>query len=126
MELVALLAERHGYRSYLEVVHADHWSAIFDALSEARPCVASAWSTLCPLDFDDGMAIDARSCTRDIDYPLTMLAPFDVALVDPFHEYETSYRDIVAAVFQPIAARGRHGSMHDLPARGPRHRHATL
>jgi hypothetical protein len=56
----------------------------------------------CAEDFDyDGLPIDYRSTTLDIDACLDQIAAegltFDIILVDSWHEYETSWRDLNAA-----------------------------
>lgn len=53
----------------------------------------------CPDGFDDGLPTDYRSNTLDIGESLKKISDedrrFDIALVDSWHEYETSWRDLV-------------------------------
>jgi hypothetical protein len=53
----------------------------------------------CPDGFDDGLAIDYRSTTLDISECLKTISEegrrFDIALVDSWHEFEPSWRDLV-------------------------------
>jgi hypothetical protein len=52
-----------------------------------------------PRRFDDGLPTDYRSNTLDIGESLKKISDedrrFDIALVDSWHEYETSWRDLV-------------------------------
>jgi len=52
----------------------------------------------CPDKFDDGLPIDFRSSGLDIERRLRVIRAlerkYDVILVDPFHEYETTIRDL--------------------------------
>jgi len=56
----------------------------------------------CPDDFFDGMPIDFRIAGADISECVRQLKAqqhrYGVILVDPFHEYNSSYRDIEAAL----------------------------
>ena len=53
----------------------------------------------CPDGFDDGLPIDYRSATLDIGECLKTISDegrrFDIALVNSWHEYATSWRDLV-------------------------------
>jgi hypothetical protein len=53
----------------------------------------------CPDDFDDGLPIDYRSSNFDIGECLKKISEegrrFDIMLVDSWHEFETSWRDLV-------------------------------
>jgi hypothetical protein len=63
----------------------------------------------CPDDFDDGLAIGYRSTTLDISECLTIISEegrsFDIVLVDSWHEFEPSWRDLVET-FRLIRANG--------------------
>jgi len=63
----------------------------------------------CPDDFDDGLTIDYRSATLDIGECLKTISQegrsFDIVLVDSWHEFEPSWRDLVEA-FRLIRADG--------------------
>jgi hypothetical protein len=55
----------------------------------------------CPADFDDGFGVDFRSESSDSSRCLADIRDaglrYDIILVDPFHEYDTSYRDLQEA-----------------------------
>lgn len=65
--------------------------------SQLQTCVRLMYR--CPDDFDDGLPTDYRSNTLDIGESLKKISDegrrFDIALVDSWHEYETSWRDLV-------------------------------
>jgi hypothetical protein len=98
--LINHLAEVHGYRHYLELCtfSTGRRYAEIDR-SKLQSCVRLMYR--CPDDFDDGLATDYRSNTLDISECLKEIGGeegrFDIALVDSWHEYETSWRDLVAA-----------------------------
>lgn len=101
IDLVNELAAVHGYRSYLEICTATtghHYAEV----DRSRLTTCQRLSYLCPPGFDDGMAIDHRSEGRDIWRCLRAIRAsgltFDVMLVDPFHEYRESARDLRAAL----------------------------
>jgi hypothetical protein len=55
----------------------------------------------CPAGFDDGFAIEFRSESLDISRCLAEInrkrLRYDIILVDPWHEYDTSSRDLGVA-----------------------------
>jgi hypothetical protein len=63
----------------------------------------------CPDGYDDGMAVDYRSADLDIGACLESIREegriFDVALIDSWHEFGTSWRDLVEG-FRLIRAGG--------------------
>jgi hypothetical protein len=91
------LAEVRGYRHYLELCTATtgyHYAEI--DRSKFATCIRLMYQ--CPENYDDGMAIDYRSTGLDIaECPTRMREDgrrVDLALIDPFHEYEPSWRDL--------------------------------
>jgi methyltransferase family protein len=96
--LINHLAEVHGYRHYLELCTftTGRRYAEIDR-SQLQTCVRLMYR--CPDDFDDGLPTDYRSNTLDIGESLKKISDegrrFDIALVDSWHEYETSWRDLV-------------------------------
>ena len=96
--LINHLAEVHGYRHYLELctLSTGRRYAEIDR-SQFQTCFRLMYR--CPDDFDDGLPIDYRSTTLDIGECLAKISElgssFDIALVDSWHEYETSWRDLV-------------------------------
>jgi hypothetical protein len=98
--LINHLAEVHGYRHYLELCTLSTGRRYAEVdRSRFQTCVRLMYR--CPDDFDDGLPIDHRSTTLDISECLTKISEggsrFDIALVDSWHEYATSWRDLVAA-----------------------------
>jgi hypothetical protein len=96
--LINHLAEVHGYRHYLELCtfSTGRRYAEIDR-SKLETCTRLMYG--CPDDFDDGLSIDYRSNTLGIGESLKKISGegrrFDIALVDSWHEYETSWRDLV-------------------------------
>jgi len=96
--LINHLAEVHGYRHYLELctLSTGRRYAEIDR-SQLETCVRLMYR--CPDDFDDGLPIDYRSSSLDIGECLKTISDegrrFDIALVDSWHEYATSWRDLV-------------------------------
>ena len=108
MHIIGYLAAVHGYRHYLEICT----SRTGYRYGELDRQLFVTWRRLmyhCPEDFADGFEIDFRSADFDIDECLQQMAsdPIrpDIVLVDPWHEYETSLRDIAKA-FDLIADGG--------------------
>lgn len=100
MEIVNRLARRHGLTRYLELCTPT--TGNYYALVDRRILTtAQRLSYNCPADFDDGLGIDFRSDTLDYCQCLEEIdrraLRYDIILVDPFHEYETSYRDLKVA-----------------------------
>ena len=94
--IINRLAEVHAYGAYLEFctgTTGHRYSEIDTGVLTGRRLLYN-----CPEDFDDGMKIDYRSFDIDITDCLETIQregrSFDIALIDPFHDYETSLRDI--------------------------------
>src|SRR5581483_3530750 len=100
MEIIALLAARHGLKRYLELCTPTTGN-YYDELDRRLVPVAHRLMYRCPDAFDDGAVIDFRSASVDIGQCLDEISRkqlrYDIILVDPFHEYEASYRDLQAA-----------------------------
>ena len=100
MDLINELAAIHGYRSYLEIC-TPTTGTIYRALDRRRYSIShrlmyryrDQWD-----QFDDGMTIDFRSSSPDSGEAVSAVRAagfaYDVILVDPFHEYETSAQDL--------------------------------
>jgi SAM-dependent methyltransferase len=101
VDIVHRLAERFGYRRYLEFATGTtgHFYRLIDRgrFDECRRLLYNA-----PPDFADGLAVDYRSADFGISAPLAAIARerrrFDVILVDPYHGYRESRRDLEAAL----------------------------
>ncbi|MCW5718453.1 MAG: class I SAM-dependent methyltransferase [Bauldia sp.] len=109
VDIVEALADRYGYRRYLEIATSTTGGR-YHALDRARFDDCRRLLYNCPADFDDGMPIDYRATGLDIAGLLATIAGedrrFDVMLVDPHHTYEASLRDLEAAfgLLQPGGA----------------------
>lgn len=106
MDIVNRLGQRFGYRRYLEIATGttgnEYWRLDRSRFAECRRLLYNV-----PESFDDGMPIDYRAAGLDIAAPLAALggARFDVILVDPYHAYAQSRRDMEAA-FAMLASGG--------------------
>jgi hypothetical protein len=97
--LINHLAEVHGYRHYLELCTAT--SSGRYAEIERSKLTCSRLMYRCPDGYDDGMAIDYRSVDSSIGPCLETIRregrSFDIALIDSWHQFETSWRDLIEA-----------------------------
>jgi hypothetical protein len=100
VDIVHHLADRYAYRRYLEIATptTGNYYALIDRarFDECRRLIYR-----CPAEFDDGSATDYRCSGSDIATAVSAIAAlprrFDVMLVDPFHAYAESARDLAAA-----------------------------
>ncbi len=100
MEIISRLAVRHGFTRYLELCTSKtgHFYRLLD-----RRALPTAHRLMyhCPADFEDGLAIDFRTEGMNIRECLSEISGkglrYDIILVDPFHDYSSSYRDLSAA-----------------------------
>jgi hypothetical protein len=100
VDIVHRLMAVFGYRRYLEVCTPMTGFRYRD-IDRARLDTSRRLMYRCPAEYDDGLPIDIRSASLEIGDGLDRLAreaTFDVALVDPWHEYATSLRDIQTAL----------------------------
>jgi len=101
VDIIHRLAERFGYRRYLEFATGTTgylYNLIDrDRFEECRRLLYNA-----PADFADGCAVDYRTEGLDISDLLAAIARergrFDIILVDPYHGYRESRRDLDAAL----------------------------
>lgn len=97
MGIINLLAAQNGFRRYLEICTSTTGQYYADL---DRRILTSAYRLAynCPAGIEDSFVIDFRSENLDISHCLAEIGSkglrFDIILVDPFHEYETSYRDL--------------------------------
>ena len=99
-EIVGRLAALHGYRRYLELCTPT--TGLFYAhVQRSRFDVCQRLMYRCPDDFDDGLDIEYRSAGVDIADCLERIRTgdrrYDIILVDPWHDYDVSLRDLRAA-----------------------------
>jgi Methyltransferase domain len=100
MEIVNILAGFHGYTSYLEIC-TPTTAGIFSLLDTARFTKIHRLVYDANDRFDDGGPVELRSPTLDIEPCIAELdrrsARYDIVLVDPYHDYEHSRRDLALA-----------------------------
>jgi hypothetical protein len=100
IDIINELGVIHGYGDYLEIctpttgnLHAD--------VNRSRFNTCDRLMYRCPDTFDDGMGINFRTTDLEIEECVQCIKDnglsYDVILVDSFHEYETSYRDLEEA-----------------------------
>jgi len=100
VDVVHHLAQRFGYRRYLEIATATTGQS-YGKVDRSRfeDCRRLLYNT--PADFSDGAAIDYVCPGLDIAAGLAAIAAqrrrFDIVFVDPWHFYEPSRRDVAAA-----------------------------
>lgn len=97
MDLINELAAIHGYRSYLEIC-TPTTGTIYGDLDRGRYSLSHRLMYRYRDRFDDGMTIDFCSASPDSGEAASAVRAagfsYDVILVDPYHEYETSARDL--------------------------------
>lgn len=100
MEIINRLAVRHGFTRYLELCTSKtgHFYRLLDR--RALP-TAHRLMYYCPAGYEDGLAIDFRTEGMNIGECISEISAkglrYDIILVDPFHDYASSYRDLAAA-----------------------------
>jgi hypothetical protein len=106
--LINHLAEVHGYRHYLELCTSSSGGR-YAEIDRSKFATCSRLMYRCPDGYDDGMAVDYRSADLDIGACLESIREegriFDIALIDSWHEFGTSWRDLVEG-FRLIRAGG--------------------
>lgn len=100
MEIVNLLSSLHGYGTFLEIstrTTGGEFSRVDSARLKADRLVYNTGK-----GFDDGASVAFRSENLDITECVAELrrrgARYDIILVDPFHDYACSYRDLNVAL----------------------------
>ena len=100
MEIVAFLAARRTPARYLELCSSTTGN-FYGELDRSIIGTAHRLMYNCPPHFEDGSPIDFRAEGLDSGACIAEIRSrglrYDVILVDPFHEYETSYRDLCDA-----------------------------
>ena len=96
--LINHFSEVRGYRHYLELCTFSTGRR-YAEIDRTQLQTCSRLMYRCPDGFDDGLPTDYRSNTLDIGESLKKISDedrrFDIALVDSWHEYETSWRDLL-------------------------------
>jgi hypothetical protein len=100
MEIVNFLAEVHGFKRFLEISTATTGARFGDADKRNFELVHRLAYNI-PAGFDDGLPIDFRSETLDIKSCVVQMQQsaqrYDIILLDPYHDYQSSWRDIETA-----------------------------
>jgi hypothetical protein len=100
MEIVNFLSEVHGFKRFLEMSTATTGARFGDADKRKFELVHRLAYNI-PANFDDGLPIDFRSETLDIKSCVAQMQQsaqrYDIILVDPYHDYQSSRRDIETA-----------------------------
>jgi len=100
MEIINRLAARHGFTRYLELCSSKTGN-FYRFLDRRALPTAHRLMYFCPADFNDGLAVDFRTEGMNIRECLSEISGralrYDIILVDPFHDYASSYRDLAAA-----------------------------
>src|SRR4051794_13755582 len=96
-DIINHLAEVRGYRRYLEICTPLTGNE-FARIDRPRFDICHRLMYRCPEDFTDDMPIEFRAAELDISGCLQdsrlQGAEYDIILVDSWHEYEPSYRDL--------------------------------
>jgi len=100
MEIIGHLAARHGFSRYLELCTATT-GRLYARLDRTLLTTAHRLVYKCPPDHDDGLGIDFHTEGSDIDSCLAEIRirgqRYDIILVDLFHDYACSLRDLAGA-----------------------------
>jgi len=99
-DIIKYLSKLRNYRSYLEICTPTTGN-LFAKINQPNFDICHRLMYRCPRDFSDGLNIDFRSPSSDIAQCIAEIRcsslRYDIVLVDPWHEYETSLRDIELA-----------------------------
>lgn len=100
-DIIHFLSLLRGYRSYLEICTASTGNR-YAKINQSRFDVCHRLMYRCGDDFSDGLKIDFRSSDLDITRCVEDINRsgfrYDVILVDPFHDYASSFRDLKVAL----------------------------
>ncbi|MGB9365915.1 MAG: hypothetical protein WCE79_07875 [Xanthobacteraceae bacterium] len=100
-DIIHFLSDRHGYRSYLEICTPVS-GGLYGKIDRSRFTRCHRLMYRCPPTCDDGMDVNFRSAdmrTAELFETIRSLSLcYDVVLVDPFHTYDATYRDLVEAL----------------------------
>lgn len=100
IDIVNELARIYGWSRYLELC-TPSTGLCFSLVDRERFSTCHRFIYRCPKDFDDGFNINFRAVNQDISEPLHEIRKlgmkYQVILVDPFHEYKETFRDLLVA-----------------------------
>ncbi len=96
-EIIGFLAAQCGFKRYLELCTPTTGN-YYGMLDRHLLPTTQRLMYNCPADFHDGFVVDFRTPTFDISQCVAAIRSkslrYDIILVDPFHEYDTSLRDL--------------------------------
>ena len=96
-DIIHFLSDLNGYSSYLEIC-TSMTGGLYHKVDRARFKRCHRLMYRCPRSYDDGMDVNFRSSdmnTKELFETIHTLGfRYDIALVDPFHTYDVSYRDL--------------------------------
>jgi len=131
VDIIHHLAAANAASSYLEICTTTTGGR-YAEIDQSRFAICHRLMSLCPDGYNDGLKIDFRSADKKIGGCVEEIARaglrYDVILVDPWHEYDTSMDALVAAI--ELLADGGTVVVHDcLPTveeeATPQHRHGA-
>src|ERR1700688_325869 len=100
-DIIKYLSKLRDYRTYLEICTPTTGNQ-FAKIDQSRFDVCHRLIYRCAKDFTDGRNIDFRSPSLDISQCIADIHRsgfrYDIILVDPWHEYESSLRDMQVAL----------------------------
>jgi hypothetical protein len=107
-DIVHFLSDLNGYQSYLEIC-TPTTGALYHKIDKSKFRTCHRLMYRCPPSFEDHMDVNFRSShlgTKDLIETIhTFALRYDIVLVDSFHLYDASYRDLADA-FSIITDRG--------------------
>jgi hypothetical protein len=92
-DIIKYLSKLRDYRTYLQICTPTTGNQ-FAKIDQSRFDVCHRLMYRCPESFTDGLNIEFR-CIADI---YRSGFRYDIMLVDPWHEYESSFRDMQVAL----------------------------
>ncbi len=114
IDIIHQLAAANAAASYLEICTPTTGNR-YAELDRSRFAVCHRLMSLCPDRYDDGLKIDYRRADKEIAGCVKEIARsgmrYDVILVDPWHEYDTSMQALAAAL--DLSADGGTVVVHD-------------
>jgi hypothetical protein len=100
-DIIKFLSKLRDYRTYLEICTPTTGTQ-FAKIDQSRFDVCHRLMYRCANDYSDGLNIEFRAPDLDISQCLADIDRngfrYDIILVDPWHEYESSLRDMQAAL----------------------------
>jgi hypothetical protein len=100
-QVIHHLSERCNYQSYLEIC-TNLTGNYYAEIEQSKFTTCHRLMYRCPDDFNDGLKIDFRSSNNDLTECIHAIESenlrYDIILVDGWHEYKTTIRDIKLAL----------------------------